>query len=405
MTLLSAINSTSLLIVGAGFGQVPAILAAHELGLRSLVVDRDVEAPGMILADTAEPIDLLDLEAVIAAARVHSVAGVLTMQSDIGVPTVGAVVDALRLPGNGRDVADRCSNKIATRRCLAEKNVPQPKFEVVKTAGEACIATERIGFPCVIKAPDSSGSRGVVKVCKAEQVEAAVTEAMQHTRGNELLVEEFIAGIEIGAQGFSMNGQCLVALIHDDAVSAPPYMIPVGHAFPSSLNTKTLTVTETAIKAAVDALGIQTGPSNIDLIIDDKGQARIIEIGARIGATCLPELVFYHTGIDWVKQAIRAALGEAPELNKYKEQACAAFILEAPEDGFFHGFHLPPTMKNHPDVLEWEVTARVGQSVFRLRKGTDRIGKVVTRGNTPEDAIDLAQQFRTALTFDIRTER
>ena len=52
----------------------------------------------------------------------------------------------------------------------------------------------------------------------------------------------------------------------------------------------------------VKALEINNGPSNIDLIFDKRdGQAKIIEVGARIGATCLPELVEYFSGIDWVK--------------------------------------------------------------------------------------------------------
>jgi biotin carboxylase len=261
---------------------------------------------------------------------------------------------------------------------------------------------KKIGLPCIIKSPDSSGSRGVVKVNSLEQVEDAFEEGMKYTRGRKLLVEEFITGIEVGAQGFSVQGQCHMALVHDDILSPPPYMIPVGHAFPSSLERETISGVEKSVKDAVDALGIQTGPSNIDLIIDKNGQARIIEIGARIGATCLPELVYYHTGIDWVKQTIKASIGEYPELIKNKMQPCAAFILEAPEDGIFQGYTIPLEIEKHPDVLEWEVTASIGQTVDRLRKGTDRIGKVVTRGITQKKAIELANKFRDSLSFDIR---
>ncbi len=39
-----------------------------------------------------------------------------------------------------------------------------------------------------------------------------------------------------------------------------------------------------------------------------------------------------------------------------------------------------------PDLLEWEVTAIPGDTVSRLRKGTDRIGKVVTQGKSAKDA-------------------
>ena len=389
------------MIVGAGFGQLPAIDAVRAMGLRSLAVDCDKNAPGMKTADIAIPVDIVDMEGVIAVARAHNICGVITMQSDIGVPTVGAVVDALGLPGNGRVVADRCSNKILTRQAFAERGVPQPDFEVVSSEEEAFHSASKIGFPCVIKAPDSSGSRGVVKVKAPEDIPKAVNEAKTYSRGSRLLVEEFIDGIEIGAQAFSINGHCAMALVHYDEISTPPGMVPIAHAFPSSLSHKNLERAKSAVKACVDALGIVTGPSNIDLILDREGKPHIIEVGARIGATCLPELVYYYTGIDWVQSSIQAAIGKVPELTPTRAQPCAAFILQAPRDGIMNSYSVPSDVMNHPDILEWEVTARKGDIVSQMRKGTDRIGKVVAQGATAQLAVNLARRFSTEIQFDI----
>ena len=299
-------------------------------------------------------------------------------------------------------MANRCSNKILTRLQFAECNVPQPKYAVVKTIYEATEAALRIGFPCVVKAPDSSGSRGVTKVNVINQLEEAFNVALRYTCSSEILVEEFIAGIEVGAQAFSIDGDCVSVLVHDDIVSSPPFMIPVGHAFPSSLSPIDYSAVLVAVKQAVNALQINTGPSNVDLIIDELGQPKILEIGARIGATCLPELVYQHTGINWVKQAVHAALGEAVDLTIKKEDPCAAFIIEATQDGIFYGFDLSKEMQNHPDILEWEITVAPGDVVSCFRKGTDRIGKVVTKGATQKNAIDLAKRFCASINFDIR---
>ena len=391
-----------IMIVGGGFGQVPALCAARKLGFLTVAVDRNADAEGMRLADIALPLDILDVQGVEEAARSYGVIGAITMQSDIGVPTVGAVVDALELPGNGRVVADRCSNKILTRQAFAKHDVPQPEFAVVVTEEQAFHAARKIGFPCVIKAPDSSGSRGVVKVKTFADIPAALAEAMRYSRSSELLVEEFIQGIEIGAQAFSIDGRCVLVLVHADELSNPPNMVPIAHAFPSTLEPDQLEMAESAVKACVDALGIVSGPSNIDLILDEEGKPRIIEVGARIGATCLPELVFYYTGIDWVRAAVQSAIGERPGLTPTRAQPCAAFILQALRDGVMHGYNVPHDLVNHPDILEWEVTARPGDTVSRLRKGTDRIGKVVTKGATQQQAVDLARRFSTAIQFDIR---
>jgi len=54
----------------------------------------------------------------------------------------------------------------------------------------------------------------------------------KYSKIDQLLVEEYIDGIEIGAQTFSVNGKCKVILLHNDTLSSPPYMVPIGHSFP-----------------------------------------------------------------------------------------------------------------------------------------------------------------------------
>jgi biotin carboxylase len=219
-----------------------------------------------------------------------------------------------------------------------------------------------------------------------QNVETAFIEALSYSRGKEILVEEYIEGLEFGAQTFSVDGECKVVLLHNDILSPPPHMIPVGHSFPFKYLNKTerdLAVSD--IQKAVLALGIKNGPSNVDLILDKKdNRIKIIEIGARIGATCLPELVQYYTGIDWVAASIKSAMGEVPDLEINKEQAVAAFILESPKDGKLVSFEIPES--DLPGLLELEITATQGEVVSRLRKGTDRIGKVICKGVSADDA-------------------
>ncbi len=394
-----------ILVVGGGFGQIPAIEAVRALGWCSLVVDRNASAGGMQMADEPHLIDIIDVPAVVELAKRSGVDGALTLQSDIGVPTVGAVVDALGLAGVGVTVARQCSNKIETRRCFEKAGVPQPAFAIVRGIEQAKAAAARIGYPCVVKAPASSGSRGVVKISGEEAVAEACAEAWRYAPEGELLVEEFISGEELGAQSFSFAGECRLVLPHNDTVSKPPYMIPVGHSFPVRLEQRRAEAVRRAVSDCVLALGITHGPANIDLILDQEGRARIIEVGARIGATCLPELVRHHTGIDWVREAVRACAGLDPDLDPKCARPCAARILEAPDNGILQSWTPPPGLETHPDVIEFEVSATIGETVHRLRKGTDRIGKVLTWGSSAEEAEALAEGMASQTLFEIKPER
>ena len=178
-------------------------------------------------------------------------------------------------------------------------------------------------------------------------------------------------------------------------------MVPLGHSFPSNLPSKSLNKAKKIIKNCVEALGIKNGPSNIDLIFDKNENPKIIEVGARIGATCLPELVLYHTGIDFTKAAVEIACGGKPDLNIKKNQPCSAFILDSKLNGIMKRYKILEKFKNHADILEWEVTAKPGDKVRQLKKGTDRIGKIVTKGSSAEEADNLAREFRLAFMIEV----
>ena len=394
-------NTADLLVVGAGRGQVPAIEAAQGLGLRVVVVDRDPSAPGMTLADRSLVVDVTDIGGVVRVARDFGVRGALTMQSDLPVEAVGAVNDALGLRGVTAEVAYRCSNKVAMRERFAAAGIPQPRFERVGTLEEALAACRTIGYPSVVKAPDSSGSRGVTRVDRASDVEAAFREATAVARDRSVIVEEFITGIEFGAQTFSTRGKCVSVQVHDDKVSSTPHMVPIFHAYPTNFSQSIVQRAQHVIASAVDALGVADGPANVDAILDADGAVRVIEVGARIGATCLPELTSYHTGTDWVGKAVQAALGERVTISRNIQRPVAAYILQAPSDGVLHEWMAPSELLADPRLLEWEVTAESGLPVSILRKGTDRIGKVVTTGVDRREAIAFARYARGSFVFKV----
>ncbi|MGV3461115.1 MAG: ATP-grasp domain-containing protein [Flavobacterium sp.] len=390
-----------LLILGGGFGQMPAILAAKKMGIETIVADMNAAAVGAPVADHFYEVNTIDKEAVLSIAKEHNVNGVMTMQSDIAVPTVGFVNDSLGLNGVSLEVANFCSNKTETRKRLDGKTTAQPAFRITTTLAEAEKAVGEIGVPCVVKAPDSSGSRGVTKIGTIDELEAAFAEAVKYSRAGTIIVEEFVDGLEFGAQTFSEGGKCVSVLLHTDTMSPPPYMIPVGHSFPFTMLSDEEQLTAIAdIKAAVEALGIYEGPANVDLILDKHtNKVKVIEVGARIGATCLPELVEYHTGIDWVVATIKNCMGEKADLTPVKSQPVAAVILESPADGTYVSCDNIPSIGG--DVLEFEITVNKGDKVSKLRKGTDRIGKIVTLGKDVAEAEKNAETLKQQLKFTI----
>ena len=83
----------------------------------------------------------------------------------------------------------RCGNKVFLAELLERHAVPTPKTLIISedTAGTAGLA---IGFPCIVKQPDSAFSQGVVKACS----EAEFADATQRLFKNSelLIVQEYL---------------------------------------------------------------------------------------------------------------------------------------------------------------------------------------------------------------------
>ncbi len=83
----------------------------------------------------------------------------------------------------------RCTNKVFLAELLERKGIPTPRTFVFseETAGELA---DRIGFPCVVKQPDSSFSVGVEKIESPEDFERRKEEIFD--KSELLLAQEFV---------------------------------------------------------------------------------------------------------------------------------------------------------------------------------------------------------------------
>lgn len=86
----------------------------------------------------------------------------------------------------------KCTNKIYLHDLLKSRKLPTPKTEIVYRDDARRLAElpDLLGFPLVLKIPDGSFSRGVVKVESSEELKRAVDELFQHTA--LVLAQEFL---------------------------------------------------------------------------------------------------------------------------------------------------------------------------------------------------------------------
>lgn len=83
----------------------------------------------------------------------------------------------------------RCTNKVYLAELLTRHHVATPNT-VIFTADTCQLVAERIGFPCVVKLPDSAFSAGVMKFDSADAFHAALPRLFE--RSDLLLAQAFV---------------------------------------------------------------------------------------------------------------------------------------------------------------------------------------------------------------------
>ena len=374
-----------LLILGAGIYQVPLINTAKGMGIETIVTSIPGNYPGFELADKVYYENTVDYEAILKVAREEQVDGVVTAGTDVAIPTVGKVRDALGLRGLSFEASQISSNKRLMKRAYEENGVRTAKYREIPVDDENYSdRLEGLEFPLIFKAVDSSGSRGITRVDSPEEFAAARQNVLDVTRSDYYLIEEFIEGEEFGAQAFVQDGKVEFILPHGDYVFTGNTGVPIGHFAPYDLPPETVADCRATLQAAITAMKLDNCAINADFILKD-GKTYVLEIGGRSGATCLAELVAIYFGYDYYEKIIRVALGEHVDFPEDQSNPNACHLLMADKDGVI----VSQRNDNVPDpgIVDVQFDYKPGDEVHKFRIGPHRIGHVITRGKTIEEAV------------------
>lgn len=381
-----------LLIIGAGFLQSFVIQKSKELGYETLAVDANPNAVGFEYADKHEVINIVDEKACLEYAKSEKIDGVLTAATDYGVLTASYIAENLGLPGLHYETAGLIKNKYRVRKCLYENHVDDTKqaYEVDENTNLSELS-EKIVFPVMVKPCDGSGSRGASRVDSRDDFASACKFAMDSSITHRATVETFIFGKEYGAESIVVNGEIHVLGIMRKWMTNPPYYAELGHAIPTDLPPEVEEKARNCVKKALLALGVNFGSVNMDMLITPEGSVHIIDVGARMGGNMIgPCIIPYGTGIDYVANMIRNAVGDSVDLKPSQHGAVATRLL-AFDDG---------VVKRLPDfqALEKEYGVEiyhhleVGQRVNEYHTNLDGCGYIVAKSKSVENAIKTAEK-------------
>ena len=341
MTFTSPLQSNAIKIMLLGSGELGKEVAieAQRLGIEVIAVDRYANAPAHLVANKACVVDMQDREALLNLIREEKPTYILP---EVEALSIEALFDAEKEGFNVIPNAEAV-NKTMNRKNIRifaskELGLKTSGFEFVTSLEGLKEASEKIGFPCVIKPVMSSSGHGQSIAKSADDIDKS-WEIAKEARGDasELIVEEFV----------EFDYEITLLTVRNE--SGTTFCEPIGHIQkdgdyilswqPMPMSQEALKKAEDIAKAVTDGLGGR-GIFGVEFFVKDD-EVYFSELSPRPHDTGMVTLITQSQSEFALH--IRAVLGLPLDYTFYGAGASGAYkaknessnpIIEVPESAF-----------------------------------------------------------------------
>ncbi len=384
--------SQTIMILGGGVMQLPAIRTASRAGWKVCVADGNSACPGSSLADEFFPVDLKDLEGLVDAARSvePAITGVFTAGTDFSA-SVAFVAEALGLPGTSYESSLNASDKIRMRKLFEDQGVPSPAYREISSEAKIEQTIAGLSFPLVVKPVDNMGARGVRRVDDPEDLISAIHDAMGYSRSHRAVVEELIDGKEYSIDALVNNGEITICGLAERHIYFPPTFVEMGHTIPADIPEEVQRDLIDVFRAGVRALGITRGAAKGDVFHTRSG-AVVGEIAARLSGGYMSGWTYpYASGHNVTESALNLSVGLppgdlSPRRNWYSAERA---FLSIP--GIVAQVVGVSAARSVPGVKDVFLRIKTGQSVKFPSNNVEKCGNIIATAQNRENAIRAAQ--------------
>ena len=419
-------SSRSILILGAGLMQKPAIESAKSLGLKVFVIDANPHAVCVPLADVFKKIDLKAKEEIaqyaIELKEKENLASIFTAGTDFSA-SVSYASEKAGLLSHSYKAALNASDKTLMRTCFDAENVPSPKFIKIHRNQIVDILTpefvSKITYPCVVKPVDNMGARGCRMIREKNELLFSVEEAIKNSRSGTCILEEYICGPEFSIDALVYNGTMTITGFADRHIYYPPYFIEMGHTMPTEISKEKYYELVKAFSDGVHALGLTRGSAKADIKYTENGPM-IGEIAARLSGGYMSGWTYpYSSGLNLTECAIQIACGDIPEELEQKRHALPLnakfkiFQVDSTKVSAERAWISIPGIvkkvnglneKYNDDVIR-NIFPRVkaGDKVTFPRNNVEKCGNVISVSDNREIAVNTCEQLIQNIVIELES--
>jgi len=370
-------SKKKILILGGTSFQIPCIQYAKSKGYHVVTCGYDPESPGHQYGDEYHNISTTNYKAVLKLSRKLEIDGILAYASDPAAPIAAYVSEKMGLPGNPYKSVKILSEKDLYRSFLRKHKFNTPWYGGFSTLEDFAANSSEFTYPVIVKPVDSSGSKGISAVNKFWEMGKAITYAIQFSRCKRFIVEEFIEKKypQLDGDIFVYDGKIIAYYLgdqgNDEAIN--PF-VPASINYPSLLASELHEKIQKELQRAIELLHINLGGFNIEVIIDDKDNIFLMEIGARNGGNCIPEIIKCASNVDMIKMSVDTCMGVEPQILNRKDivKFYTTYVIHSKKDGRLKSVRLDDKITDY--VLDIKLMLEQGDEVFKFMGSNCTVG-------------------------------
>ncbi|WP_079022767.1 ATP-grasp domain-containing protein [Streptomyces resistomycificus] len=378
----------ALIVLGASEEVIPLYQESRRRGIATIAVDMRPDAPALPFADAALTISTRNTDAIADALGDARPAGIVCGASDAALASWHALSlrygTAYVYPKDALAAGD----KAAFRTIAASCGVTGYEWTASRDPDEVVAKSAGLPFPLVVKPVDGSGSKGVTRVTRPDDLPAAVAYARSHSASQTVIAEEFVEGRPLAIEVFMRDGRAVLTCIKDKEFVNGGFV--VRRLRTTQLPLATRNQLEATVERLCRALGIVDGPANFDAVLGADGKERVIEANTRLGGDGVPRLLAAAYGVDVVRALIGLALGERAggHLVPTRAAHAALELIGSPlaVEGELIAWEGAAEARSIPGITDVELYAEPGDRVRPHDQSGHKIGLLVAAGQSPADA-------------------
>ena len=383
----------SVLIFGVGPLQKSIIGRAQKMGLYTVGIDPCADATCKDCVDAFEVVGGQDYEGTCTVVDKYSIDAIVTAATDKPLVMMARVAEKYGFPFYSVETAQWSTDKYQMKHRFELGGVPCAKGRLVKSVSEV----EDFEFPVIIKPRDNSGSRGV-KLCRSkEELEASMSEALEVSKLDTVLVEEFIEGPEYSIEGLHHDGKSEVIQFTEKKTTEFPYNVELGHVQPANISDENKQEIREIVAKIGKALHFENCPSHTELKINERG-IFVIETSPRLGGDYITStLTPLSTGVNIEDELLKIALGETINPQPMAVQYSGVRFFDFEEGSVIKHVPNEEFVKSWPHVVDFSFNLKEGEKVNRITSSLNRYGHLTLIAGNRESIEDAFVKYEKVI--------